>query len=187
MCDAASEGTTDTNHRERLPAGWGTGPGDPIVGIVPRVSWRCAIDDTDEILLVEDSPSDVELTIRALRKAGIANPVRTAIDGAEALEMLSGHETVAGNAPATRPVLLILDLKMPRIGGLELLDALKANEETRMIPVIVLTSSREVADIREAYRRGANSYIVKPVESEQFGAAISQLAHYWIGLNERSY
>jgi two-component system response regulator len=142
---------------------------------------RFSIIDANGILLVEDNPSDVELTQRALRKAGVDRPIRTASDGVEALEMLFGGRN---GGELWRPSLILLDLKLPKVGGLEVLDAIKRDESTRSIPTIVLTSSRELADVSEAYRLGANSYVVKPVEFDQFTATIARLAAYWIELNE---
>lgn len=137
------------------------------------------------ILLVEDNPEDCELTLRALNRTGLSNPVQTASDGAEALEILFGAGSPNGAGSEFRPAIVLLDLKLPKLGGLELLDAIKRDPRTCTIPVIVLTSSREETDIEAAYHRGANSYIVKPVDFEEFGAAIAQLANYWLNLNER--
>lgn len=129
-----------------------------------------------EILLVEDDPADVELTLRALSRHNLTNRVRTARDGVEALEYLFG------NAPL--PKLVLLDLKLPKMNGLEVLRHLKADARTHRIPVVMLTSSREAPDIAEAYELGANSYIVKPVEFESFVKAVSDLGLYWLLLNE---
>ena len=119
-----------------------------------------------EILLVEDNPQDEELTLRALAKHNLANRVHVARDGAEALEFLR---------QMVRPKVVLLDLKLPKISGLEVLAKVKADERTRSIPVVVLTSSREEPDIAEAYRLGANSYIVKPVQFESFMRAVSEI------------
>ncbi|MBI2215327.1 MAG: response regulator [Acidobacteria bacterium] len=151
-----------------------------IVGDAPR---RSIIDSTVEVLLVEDNPSDVELTVRALRRAGLESGVHIAGDGVEAMEYLFGAKPEG--APARRPALVLLDLKLPRVSGLELLAAIKSNEASKSIPVVILSSSREVRDIDDAYRAGANSYIVKPVEFEEFTAAIARVAEYWLGINER--
>jgi two-component system response regulator len=140
-----------------------------------------SISDANGILLVEDNPSDVELTQRALRKAGVDRPIRIAADGVEAIEMLFGPADPGGR---WMPALILLDLKLPKIGGLEVLDAIKRNESTRSIPTIVLTSSRELSDVAEAYRLGANSYVVKPVDFDRFTTTIARIAAYWIELNE---
>ena len=129
-----------------------------------------------EGLLGEENPADVELTLRALNRHNLANRVRTARDGAEAIEYLFG-----GGPP---PTVVLLDLKLPKVNGLEVLRHLKADARTHRIPVVMLTSSREAPDIEEAYKLGANSYIVKPVEFEAFVKAASDLGLYWLLLNE---
>lgn len=169
----------DTGRNERLRGVRGSGrPFDAIFNVT---TGRCSIIDADGILLVEDNPSDVELTQRALRKAGFDRPIRVASDGVEAIEMLLGP---AGAGERWMPCLILLDLKLPKVGGLEVLAAIKGSESTRTIPTIVLTSSRELCDVAEAYRRGANSYVVKPVDFDQFTTTIARLAAYWIELNE---
>ncbi len=130
------------------------------------------------ILLVEDNPDDVELTLRAFRKNNLANRIDVALDGAEALEYLFGSE-----APCP-PQLILLDLKLPKIDGLEVLRRIRADDRTRLLPVVILTSSREEKDIVEGYNLGANSYIRKPVSFEEFSDAIRQLGLYWLVLNE---
>jgi two-component system response regulator len=132
-----------------------------------------------EVLLVEDNPDDVELTLRALKRARLVNPVRVARDGAEALEILFR----AGPAP-TLPRVVLLDLKLPRVNGLEVLERIRKEESTRALPVVVLTSSREEPDVKRAYELGANSYIVKPVEFERFVAAVGEIGLYWLVLNQ---
>ena len=132
------------------------------------------------ILLVEDNASDAELTIRALKKAHVANDVHLMRDGAEALDVLFGK----GAAERALPRVVLLDLKLPKVAGLEVLRRLKGDEKTKLIPVIVLTSSREESDLVASYRLGANSYIVKPVESEKFFEAVNQIGLYWLLLNE---
>ena len=135
-----------------------------------------------EILLVEDDPSDAELTLRSLGR--IANPIRNLEDGEEALELLFSSGRYAGQA-APRPRAVFLDIKLPRLDGLEVLRRLKADPRTRPIPVIMLTSSREESDLVHSYDLGANSYIVKPVDFDKFSASVAQLGLYWLLLNER--
>ncbi len=136
-----------------------------------------------EILLVEDNPDDAELTLRALREHNLANRVKVVSDGVEALEYLRPDE--GEHPPADGyPKLVLLDLKLPRVGGLEVLRRLKASERTRLIPVVVMTSSREEADLVASYKYGANSYIVKPVDFDQFMKAVSVLGLYWMLFNE---
>lgn len=135
-----------------------------------------------EILLVEDNPYDVELTLRALSEHHLANRVRVVRDGAEALRVLFGDETDAGIDPL--PKVILLDLKLPLVSGLEVLRRIKADERLRATPVVVLTSSREDQDVVASYELGVNSYIVKPVEFEDFVAAVSKLGLYWLVLNQ---
>lgn len=136
-----------------------------------------------EILLVEDNPDDVELTLRALRGRNLANRVKVVADGVLALEYLRPDD--AGQVPDDGyPKLVLLDLKLPRLDGLEVLRRLKASPLTRTIPIVVLTSSREERDLVESYELGANSYIVKPVDFEQFTAAVGELGLYWLLLNK---
>jgi two-component system response regulator len=137
------------------------------------------VPETPDVLVVEDNPDDVELTLRALRRMNLTNPVRVARDGVEALEILLGDGT-------TRPPLprvVLLDLKLPRVGGLEVLARLREEERTRMLPVVVLTSSREEPDVKKAYALGVNSYVVKPVEFEKFVDAVGKVGQYWLLLN----
>ena len=130
-----------------------------------------------EILLIEDSDEDAELTIRALRQGRITNAVHRVVDGEQALQVLFGEERVS-------PKLVLLDLKLPKVDGLEVLQRVKNDSSTRSIPVVVLTSSREERDLVDSYRLGVNSYIVKPVDFEQFVAAVVQVGLYWTILNE---
>lgn len=139
--------------------------------------------DSVEILLVDDNPNDAELALRSLKRHHLANPVVWVKDGAEALEFVFGDET--GSGPVKHvPRLVLLDLKMPKVDGHEVLRRLKADPRTRPIPVVVLTSSQEEADILASYQTGANSYIVKPVEFENFTHAVQQLGLYWLLLNQ---
>ena len=137
-----------------------------------------------EILLVEDNPNDGELALRALKKNHLANQVFWVKDGAEALEFLFATGAYADRAPEQRPKVILLDLKLPKVDGLEVLRRLKADERTKIIPVVVLTSSREERDVVESYRLGVNSYIIKPVEFDKFTQSVSDLGLYWILLNE---
>jgi two-component system response regulator len=127
------------------------------------------------VLLVEDNPDDVALTLRAFKKSNIINEVIVAKDGEEALELLFSDDAL--------PQLILLDLKLPKVDGLEVLRRIRSNERMRMLPVVILTSSREERDIIEGYSLGANSYIQKPVDFEQFIEATRQLSLYWLVLN----
>ena len=138
--------------------------------------------DTRSILLVEDNPDDEVLTLRALKKSRIENRVYVVRDGPEALDFLFGTGPYA--TKRRTPAVVLLDLKLPKIDGLEVLRRVRADERTRMIPVVVLTSSREEQDIVNSYRSGANSYIRKPVEFERFVEAVGQIGGYWLSLNE---
>jgi two-component system, response regulator len=137
------------------------------------------------ILLVEDDASDEELTIRALRKNNIANNVVVMRDGSAALDYLFARGAHAGRDTKDLPQVVLLDLNLPKIGGLEVLRAIRADERTRLLAVVILTSSREDRDLMEGYESGANSYIVKPVDFTQFAEAVRQLGIYWLVLNER--
>ena len=140
-----------------------------------------------EILLVEDNPNDAELTIRALKKHNLANNLVHVKDGAEALEFIFAEGAFSGRRVENGPKLILLDLKLPRVDGLEVLRKVKADERTKSLPVVVLTSSKEERDIVESYRLGVNSYIVKPVEFESFVKAVSGLGLYWMLLNKVSH
>ncbi|MDB5076300.1 MAG: response regulator receiver protein [Chloroflexi bacterium] len=141
-------------------------------------------ESTLELLLVEDNPSDLELALHALRKHRLANHIKVARDGVEALEYLFGSSTLPQQHVHERPKVVLLDLKLPLINGLEVLARIKADPRTQNIPVVVLTSSREDPDIAECYRLGANSYIVKPVDFEQFSESIRLLGLYWVVTNQ---
>lgn len=136
------------------------------------------------ILLVEDNPDDVELTLRAFRKNNILNRVVIAKDGVEALDFLFGTGVHAGRDMKDLPVVTLLDLKLPKIDGMEVLKKIRQDERTRLLPVVILTSSSEEKDVINGYSLGANSYIRKPVEFSQFVEAIKQLGLYWLILNE---
>ncbi len=136
------------------------------------------------ILLVEDNPSDVELTKRALTKHNITNKLVVAQDGKEALDYLFGTGTYAGRDIKDSPTVVLLDLKLPKISGLEVLQNIRANEFTKLLPVVILTSSDQEADILSSYQLGANSYIRKPVDFNQFAEAVRNLGLYWLVLNE---
>ncbi len=137
------------------------------------------------ILLVEDNPDDVELTLRAFKKNRIINCLHVVTDGAEALEYLFGTGKYAGRDTSHQPTVILLDLKLPKVDGLEVLKAIRADERTKLLPVVVLTSSKEEMDIMNVYTNGANSYIRKPVEFEKFIEAVGQLGLYWLLLNEQ--
>lgn len=139
----------------------------------------------DVILLVEDNSGDEELTLRALRKNKIGNEVVVARDGAAALDYLFGTGAHAGRDVEKLPEIVLLDLNLPKLGGLDVLRALRADERTKLLPVIILTSSKEDRDLVEGYASGANSYIVKPVDFAQFTEAVRQLGLYWLVLNQR--
>ena len=137
-----------------------------------------------EILLAEDNPNDVELTLHTLRRHNLANRIHVVRDGVEALEFLFCTGAYAHRDIAHSPKVVLLDLKLPRVDGLEVLQRIKGDSRTRIIPVVVLTSSREERDIVESYRLGVNSYITKPVDFEQFSEAVRALGMYWVLLNQ---
>jgi two-component system response regulator len=136
------------------------------------------------ILLVEDNPDDEALTLRALKKHNLANGIVVARDGAEALDWLFGTGPHAGRDLSKMPAVVLLDLKLPKVDGLEVLRRIRADERTRRQPVVILTSSREEQDLARSYDLGVNSYIRKPVEFEKFLAAVEELGLYWLLLNE---
>lgn len=140
--------------------------------------------DNKIILLVEDTADDVELTLRSLKKNNIFNEVVVARDGAEALDYLFTTGAYAGRGPNIEPAVVLLDLKLPKIDGLEVLRRLRADERTKYLPVVVVTSSKEELDMVSSYELGANSYVRKPVDFVQFSEAVRQLGMYWLLLNE---
>lgn len=137
-----------------------------------------------EILLVEDNMADAELTIRALNKAKIANSILHLKDGAEALDFLFAKGVYAERDLTKLPKVILLDIKMPKVDGIEVLRQLKANEHTKIIPVVIMTSSSEERDIVSSYKLGVNSYVVKPVGFEGFAKAVAELGLYWMLLNK---
>jgi CheY-like chemotaxis protein len=137
-----------------------------------------------EILLVEDNQDDLDMTLRALRKAKLANRIEIARDGAEAVEFIFCQGAHAGRNPESGPRLILLDLKLPKIDGMEVLKRIKEDPRTKIIPVVVLTSSKEQKDVIDSYMLGVNSYIVKPVNFDSFLAAVQELGMYWLLLNQ---
>ncbi len=136
-----------------------------------------------EILLVEDNPQDLELTQRALRRANLTNSIHIVRDGAEALEFLFCEGAYTARRIEDSPKIILLDLKLPKIDGLQVLKRVKSDPRTRTIPVVILTSSKEQNDVVESYHLGVNSYIVKPVNFERFAAAVRDVGMYWLLLN----
>ncbi len=140
--------------------------------------------DKKIILLVEDNPDDVELTLRAFKKNNILNKVVVARDGVEALDFLFARGVYADRDKSVMPQVILLDLKLPKVDGLEVLQSLRADDRTKFLPVVILTSSKEEQDIISSYSLGANSYILKPVDFSQFSEAVRQLELYWLVLNQ---
>jgi CheY-like chemotaxis protein len=145
---------------------------------------KMTITNQVEILLVEDNPNDVELTLRALKKHHLTNKVHVVRDGAEALEYIFATGAYASRDINHNPRVILLDLKLPKVDGLEVLRRVKSDERTKVIPVVVLTSSKEERDLVESYKLGANSYITKPVDFESFVEAVAELGLYWLLLNQ---
>lgn len=137
-----------------------------------------------EILLVEDNPDDLEMALHALRKMNLANRIQVARDGVEALDFIFCRGPHAGRKIENRPKVILLDLKLPKVDGLEVLRSIKGDSRTSAIPVVILTSSKEQNDVLESYKLGVNSYIVKPVNFAQFAEAVQKLGLYWLLLNQ---
>ena len=137
-----------------------------------------------EILLVEDNPNDVKLTLRALKTNNLANKVHVVTDGAEALDYIFAENQYANRKIEDIPKVILLDLKLPKVSGLEVLEKIKKDKRTKHIPVVVLTSSREEKDMIDSYHLGVNSYIVKPVDFDKFVKSVADLGLYWLVLNE---
>jgi CheY-like chemotaxis protein len=137
-----------------------------------------------EILLVEDNPHDLELTMRALKKGNLANSITAVRDGAEALDFIFARGKYAGRSMHNGPRVIFLDLKLPKVDGIEVLRAVKADERTRKIPIVIITSSAEERDRVESYQLGANSYVVKPIEFDDFMKTIADLGFYWLAVNK---
>lgn len=140
-------------------------------------------EDAVEILLVEDNPDDLELALLALKQHHLANHIHVARDGAEALEFLYGSSQGTWHNGPRSPKVILLDLKLPKVDGFEVLQRIKGEPQTRHIPVVALTSSREESDVVQSYKLGVNSYIIKPVDFEQFTQAVKNLGLYWLLLN----
>jgi len=137
-----------------------------------------------EILLVEDNPHDLELTLRALRKNNLANAITTVSDGEQALDFLFARGAYAGRDINNHPRVVFLDLKLPKVDGIEVLRQVKMDERTRTIPIVVVTSSAEERDRVESYQLGVNSYVVKPIEFDAFAKTIAELGFYWMAINK---
>jgi two-component system response regulator len=137
-----------------------------------------------EILLVEDNPHDAEMTIRSLRKVNLANKLVHLKDGAEALDFIFAKGAFASRQIENKPKVILLDIKMPKVDGIEVLRQIKSNDITKTIPVVIMTSSKEEQDIITSYNLGVNSYVVKPVDFEGFAKAVAELGFYWLMINE---
>lgn len=143
--------------------------------------------DVVEILMVEDTDADAELATLALQERGLADHLVRVKDGAEALEYVFGTGAYAGRNPEDRPKVVLLDLRLPKVSGIEVLRRLKADPRTRAIPVVVLTSSRQDVDLQECYRLGANGYVSKPVQFDEFAGSVAEIGFYWLRINKLPY
>lgn len=143
--------------------------------------------ESDEIVLIEDNPIDSELAIKALRKAGVKGNIRVLSDGAEALDYFFGMGVYKGRKILDLPRFVLLDLKIPKVSGLEVLDLIRANRYTTAVPVIIFSSSAVQIDIQEAYKKGANSYLVKPIDFDEYSSMLNSLTQYWLTFNRTSY
>lgn len=143
--------------------------------------------DEVEILLVEDNPRDLELTLRVLRKNNLANSIVTVTDGEQALDFVFGRGAYAGRNIDSGPKVIFLDLKLPKVDGIEVLRQVKSDERTKKIPIVVVTSSAEDRDRVESYNLGVNSYVVKPIEFDAFVKTIGDLGFYWVAINKGSH
>ena len=137
-----------------------------------------------DILFIEDNQNDIELTLRALNKINVSNKIHTIEDGEEAMEYINCTGQYANRNKLQNPKVILLDLKLPKVSGLEILKRIKSNYRTKFIPVIILTSSREESDLIRSYKYGVNSYVVKPINFKNFNNAIESIGLYWLGLNE---
>jgi CheY-like chemotaxis protein len=145
-------------------------------------------ENTIEIILVEDNPADVEMTLEALRERNLANKVHVLKDGAAALDYIMNHvDCRPGQADARRPKVILLDLKLPKVDGLEVLRRIRSDERTKALPVVILTSSNEERDRIEGYKLGVNSYVVKPVDFDDFARAVAEIGCYWVLMNKPPY
>jgi len=142
------------------------------------------IESSVELVLVEDNPNDLDLVLHALRKSGLKEKIQVLRDGAEALEYMFCEGKYANRSMSDVPKVILMDIKLPKVNGLELLERLKASERTRAIPVVMFTSSRQEGDVDDSYQFGVNSYVVKPVDSEELTRVVAQLKQYWLETNE---
>lgn len=145
---------------------------------------KTGMEDRVDILLVEDNPSDAELTLRALKKNNIASKILVVTDGAMALDFIFHTGAYAGRGPKNYPRIILLDLKMPKVNGIEVIRKIKSDKNTKSIPIVVLTSSEEEKDVTESYALGVNSYIVKPVEFDKLTKVVADVGLYWLLLNK---